>query len=129
MATGLLRAGNLSACLRQEKASCPAIENIVLYELSGGVVAAAEKADEEQTIIVGAVLVNVYTEYIAFSEQSNQPLNTVLLSTQHKTIAMTAIGNLILCVVGTKDAPPGLLQNKMELLRNNLTPIFRALGY
>eukprot|EP00386_Alphamonas_edax_P002987 GDKI01009153.1.p2 GENE.GDKI01009153.1~~GDKI01009153.1.p2 ORF type:complete len:121 (-),score=30.20 GDKI01009153.1:22-384(-) len=119
----MLRTKELCAILKREMGSEPSIKNIMLVTIEGGILAAAERGDAEQT--AGAVLASVYTEYVAYSNH----LNWMLMDCQGSRVALSAIcsGALVLCVVGAPNAPPGILHSKMELLRNNLSEVLKTM--
>uniref|UniRef100_A0A0G4HT88 Roadblock/LAMTOR2 domain-containing protein n=1 Tax=Chromera velia CCMP2878 TaxID=1169474 RepID=A0A0G4HT88_9ALVE len=112
----MFRPKALAAILKKEVESEPSITNIMLVTVEGGILAAAHYSEAEQT--AAAVLASVYTEYVAFSNQ----LLWVLTEVKGGRVAMCSLcgGAVVLCVHGDLEAPHGLLQQKMELLKNNL---------
>lgn len=123
----MLRSKELNNLLKRELADGPCITNIMfvlfsflfifrLVTVEGGILAAVHKSDSEQT--AAAVLASVYTEYVALSPH----LSSMIGQCQNARIAMTTLcrGALVLCVLGTLDAPYGLLEHKMHVLEANL---------
>eukprot|EP00388_Colpodella_angusta_P005460 GDKJ01016869.1.p1 GENE.GDKJ01016869.1~~GDKJ01016869.1.p1 ORF type:complete len:123 (-),score=23.94 GDKJ01016869.1:37-405(-) len=112
----MLRSKELNNLLKRELAEVPCITNIMLVTVEGGILAAVNKSEAEQT--AAAVLASVYTEYVALSPH----LTYLLGQCQNARIAMTTLcrGALVLCVLGSLDAPYGLLDHKMKVLEANL---------
>jgi len=114
------------------------VEATLLINTEGSLVSCAP-TDYAHSQAVAAIVQNIWTfytqankNYVASSEDDEQDqdsLQTLLIDCDQGRLGVTAVTNMLVCIVGNRNAQPGMLKAKLEVFQKNMVEPLSQIQY